>query len=121
MKEGLEKIPNLPRDKVSLVIKRFDLVKQNILNSKKTHEKKPTKTTPTTTSTFSSQTQCGICSGMGKITCSSCTGYGYHSSSTTKTSYDGSVEYVDESIPCSSCMGGKQTCWKCGGTGNLFE
>ena len=63
-------------------------------------------------------TQCGICSGSGHVTCSSCGGRGYHTTSTTRTDGEGNVEYVQEDIPC-SCNGGQQTCLKCGGAGRL--
>lgn len=118
IKENLEKIPNFSNDITSIVLERFDLIKQTILSSKRIPEKRPPKTT---TSFSTSQQQCGICAGQGKITCSSCTGYGYHSRSSTRTSWDGSTEYVEENIPCSSCIGGKQNCWKCGGSGVLYE
>ena len=60
--------------------------------------------------------QCGYCSGSGMVTCSSCYGMGYHNSSYTRTNWDGSVEYVNEQIPC-GCSGGRSVCSACGGSG----
>ena len=63
-------------------------------------------------------TQCGECSGSGHVPCSSCGGTGYHTTSTTRTDYEGNVEYVQEDTPC-SCSGGQLMCTPCRGTGRV--
>lgn len=59
---------------------------------------------------------CWTCAGSGWITCSSCIGYGYHSQTTTRTDFEGNVEYVEEQIPC-MCSGGQMVCTRCSGAG----
>ena len=63
-------------------------------------------------------TQCGNCSGSGTVTCSSCGGRGYHTTSTTRTDWEGNTEYVQEDTPC-SCSGGQTTCGYCHGCGRV--
>ena len=65
--------------------------------------------------------QCGACAGSGYVTCMSCSGYGYFDRSYTRTAWDGSPEYVTEQVPCSSSVGGRQSCMRCGGSGQILE
>lgn len=60
--------------------------------------------------------QCGACAGMGSVTCSACSGHGYHVRSGTRTRLDGSTEYYQDHVPC-SCAGGRTRCGRCGGSG----
>ena len=117
LKENLEKIPNFSENLISQITQQFNLIKQNILSTDLPPPRQPKENI----SSSPSKIQCYACSGSGYLSCSSCSGYGYHSTSNTRTSWDGSTEYVQETIPCSSCVGGKQNCWKCGGSGMLFE
>ena len=65
--------------------------------------------------------QCGACAGSGYVTCMSCSGYGYFDRNYTRTAWDGSTEYINEQISCSSCVGGRQSCMRCGGSGQVME
>lgn len=66
--------------------------------------------------------QCGTCAGSGRLNCTGCAGFGFHTVSTTRTRWDGSIEYVPEQRPCSSCGGtGKTTCPSCGGRGSILN
>lgn len=73
---------------------------------------------PPRSGTATVRRQCGACSGMGSVTCSSCGGYGSHTQSYTRIDWQGNTEYVNESVPC-SCAGGRVTCGTCGGSGSL--
>ncbi|MBI4278039.1 MAG: hypothetical protein HY660_06245 [Armatimonadetes bacterium] len=64
---------------------------------------------------------CGVCGGLGKVRCSSCGGSGYHTRSGTRTRWDNSVEYYQEQVPCSSCVGGRTMCMRCSGVGQVPE
>jgi hypothetical protein len=92
-----------------------------LLKSVRTPPPRCTENVVSSSSTISSpkNAQCGRCAGSGTVTCSSCNGYGYHTQSYSRTAWDGSVEYVNEQIPCSSCSGGQATCSRCGGSGRV--
>jgi len=64
--------------------------------------------------------QCGVCSGSGTVTCSSCYGIGGRSESRVEYDFQGNPQYRDEWITCYSCNGGYSNCYNCGGTGQVF-
>lgn len=73
---------------------------------------RPVRSQPMTTA----PRRCGMCSGTGTTTCSSCGGMGSHTVSSSRSSWDGGVEYYTDYIPC-GCSGGRSTCGACGGSG----
>ena len=66
------------------------------------------------------QRQCGACAGSGRVSCSSCGGYGYHTQSYTRVDWEGNTEYVTDQVPC-GCSGGYSTCGSCGGSGWIVD
>lgn len=73
-------------------------------------------TTPSQSSSSNRIQNCTFCHGSGMITCSSCNGMGYHTSSYTSIDWQGNPEYINQDIPC-GCSGGRTTCPSCGGSG----
>jgi DnaJ-class molecular chaperone len=65
---------------------------------------------------------CRRCSGSKRETCPSCRGYGFQTRNTTRTRYDGHVEYGSEQVACGPCFGvGYILCTLCGGRGQVIR